>query len=108
MKKIEQWDVWFANVPFEDTKEIKKRPVIIISVEPLQVLSIKVTSHESRKNDPYDVALKKWKEAGLNRPSTARISKMQFLPIENMDFKMGTLDTLDRYEIAKKIQELTK
>ena len=61
-KKIEQWDVWYAKFPFDDSNETKKRPVIILSVQPLQVLSIKVTSHEPRKSDSYDVALKNGKK----------------------------------------------
>ena len=64
-----QWELWYANFPFEDKNISKDRPVIILSVQPLCVLSIKVTSHEVREADKYDVPITHWQEAGLKHES---------------------------------------
>ena len=46
---------------------------------PLKVLSIKVTHHDVRNFDEFDVPITKWKEAGLDDASVARISKAIYL-----------------------------
>lgn len=102
---INQWDVWFAEFPYEDTSEVKERPVIVISVEPLEVLSIKVTSHAPRANDKYDIALSKWQEAGLKKPSTARVSQMSYLDPSKFKKLIGVLAMDDRIAIMGKIRE---
>ena len=62
----------------------KKRPVIILNAEPLEVLSVKVTSQQTRTAD-------NWQYAGLLKPSAARISKTMFLDKDKFDVKIGTL-----------------
>jgi len=72
---MQPWDLWFAAFPYEeDPAIIKNRPVIILMVEPLQVLSVKVTSVEARDNDPFDTPIIEWQYAGLKSPSCARVS----------------------------------
>ena len=80
-----QWELWYANFPFEDKNISKDRPVIILSVQPLCVLSIKVTSHEVREADKYDVPITHWQEAGLKHESVARISKT--VSLDNSKFR---------------------
>ena len=80
MKHIGISYIWFANFPYEEDATItKKRPVIILNVEPLEVLSVKVTSKDVRDADKYDTPIQHWSEAGLDKPSIARISKTMFL-----------------------------
>jgi hypothetical protein len=48
-------EVWAVDFPFEDDPNKSKiRPCIIMDVDTLEVLSIKVTTHESRKDVIYD------------------------------------------------------
>lgn len=76
MNQINQWDIWLTDFPYEeDPTQFSSRPVIVLSVEPLWLLSVKVTKHKPRSYDKYDIEIKKWSESGLNEPSTARISK---------------------------------
>ena len=84
-----QWELWYANFPFEDKNISKDRPVIILSVQPLCVLSIKVTSHEVREADKYDVPITHWQEAGLKHESVARISKTVSLDNSKFRRKIG-------------------
>lgn len=60
-------------------------------MQPLCVLSIKVTSHEVRKADKYDVPITHWQEAGLKHESVARISKTVSLDNSKFRRKIGEL-----------------
>jgi hypothetical protein len=100
---MKQWEVWFANFPFDDDPSIiKKRPVVILDVEPIRVLSIKVTTHDIRDVDPYDTPILNWQAAGLDRPSIARVSKTIYLTPENIIHKIGVLHFDDQNAILNK------
>lgn len=67
-------EVWAVDFPFEeDNTQSKIRPCIIMDIDTLEVLSIKVSTHEAR--DEYDIPIFKWKEANLLKPSYARVAK---------------------------------
>lgn len=103
------WELWFADFPFEeDATQSKKRPVIILNVEPLEVLSVKVTSKKARDNDKYDTPIVHWKEAGLKSESIARISKTIFLTQDKFEHKIGTLHDDDKVTILTKYTEFLK
>lgn len=99
---MKQWEVWLANFPYEEDNSIeKRRPVIIINVETLEVLSIKVTSHSARLEDEYDTTLVHWSEAGLEKPSVARISKSMNLTKDKFVHKMGDIHDEDKVPIMQ-------
>jgi mRNA-degrading endonuclease toxin of MazEF toxin-antitoxin module len=102
---IKQWDLWFADFPFEDSNKSKDRPVIVLNVEPLEVLSVKVTTHDIRDNDDYDTPIIKWREAGLKQESIARISKTIYITPDKFRRKIGVLNSDDALEIMKKYIE---
>lgn len=77
-KEFHRWEVWFADFVFEeDEGRSKDRPVIILSIDPLTIATVKVTSQDKRANDPYDVEIQYWREANFKKPSVARVSKQQ-------------------------------
>ena len=51
------------------------RPVVVLDENLLGVLSVKITKHKVRKEDPYDTPIIYWSEASLRFASTARVSK---------------------------------
>ena len=103
------WEVWFADFPYEEDATVtKNRPVIILNVEPLEALSVKVTSHNVRANDKYDIPIQHWKSAGLNKESIARISKTIYLDKQNFTQKIGTLHDDDKVTIFTKYIEYIK
>lgn len=103
------WEIWFADFPYEeDATTTKKRPVIILNVEPLEVLSVKVTSRDVRYEDKYDTPIQHWSEAGLDKPSIARIAKTMFLDKQNFVHKIGTLHDDDKISILTKYTEYLK
>ena len=103
------WEVWFADFPFEeDPSIVKKRPVIILNVEPLEVLSVKVTSQRPRAADKYDTPIIHWRYAGLSKPSVARISKTMFLDKDKFKMKIGTLHDEDKVSVLTRYTEYLK
>lgn len=102
MHSIKQWDIWLTDFPYEeDHNQFSSRPVIVLSVEPLWLLSVKVTKHDLRYFDPFDVKIEKWKESGLECPSTARVSKTAGLSVTNFAKKLGTLHPDERLKIVQ-------
>jgi hypothetical protein len=94
-------EVWFVEFPFEeDNNKTTNRPVIVLDENTLGVLSVKITKHAPRKEDPYDVPIIYWQEANLRLSSTARVSKVVLLSPDNFIFKIGELysDDLERIE----------
>ncbi len=97
-------EVWFAQFPYEEDVDIvKPRPVIIAQVEPLEVLSVKVTTHDIRDSDEFDIPIIHWEAAGLRQKSVARVSKTIFLSPANIDVQIGTLHPDDKAAIMLKL-----
>lgn len=64
------------------------------------VLSVKITKHKAKIEDPYDILIIYWDEAGVRLASTVRVSKVTFLTKDSFIFKIGNLnkDDLKRVE----------
>jgi len=105
MMTIRAWEVWLANVRFEDQPTIKRRPVVITSAGTVFVLGLKVTSHAPR-NEWGEYELLEWKYAGLQKPSTVRISKQLRLRHTDMVHRLGALHQIDIINIQNIIAEL--
>jgi hypothetical protein len=97
---VRKWDVYLANVPFEDLPESKLRPVVILDGCVYAIDCLKMTSHAPRAGE---YALRYWQEAGLRKPTTVRISKR--LQLKETDFihRIGRLHLVDIAEIEKRI-----
>lgn len=94
-------EVWFVEIPLEEDKtKTINRPVIVLDENMLGVLSVKITKHSPRQEDPYDTPILYWQEANLRLASTARVSKVFLLSQDSFIFKIGNLhqDDLDRIE----------
>ena len=94
-------EVWFVEFPWEeDNSQTINRPVIVLDENTLGVLSVKITKHSPRKEDPYDTPIIYWQEANLRLASTARVSKVFLLSQDSFIFKIGDLhqDDLDRVQ----------
>lgn len=101
-----KWEIWRANVRFEDNpSQSKERPVLIINPESenkiAYALSCYVTSKPPRPNDPMDYDIKKWSEAGLDCPSTIRLNKRFEVKKSSLIVKVGMLKTIDILKITE-------
>lgn len=109
MGKFNKGEVWFVGFPLEeDNSQIINRPVIVLDEDTntLCVLSVKVTKHKVRSNDPFDTPILYWEQAGLRFSSTARVSKVMNLQADDFIFKIGELHPNDLEEIEKQYIEL--
>lgn len=96
-------EVWFVEFPLEeDNSQSINRPVVVLDENTLGVLSVKITKHSPRSEDPYDTPILYWQEANLRLASTARVSKVYLLPQESFIFKIGDLHQED----MKRIEEM--
>lgn len=89
------WDIVLVPFPFTDLSTSKKRPALIISPanynKGFDVIIMFVTSNVSAFGRSGDYKLKRWKEAGLPKPSMTRMK----------------LATIDKSIIIRKIAKLT-
>lgn len=61
---IQEGEVWFVEFPLEENPDVTiNRPVVVLDVDELKVLSVKITKHTPRKEDPYDTPIVYWKES---------------------------------------------
>lgn len=101
MARFHEGEVWFVGFPKEENpSEILNRPVVVLDEDKLGVLSVKVTKHKVREEDPYDTPILYWQQAHLRFASTARVSKVMNLKPEAFIMKIGDLhpDDLMRIE----------
>ena len=97
MAEMHRWEIWEANVPFEEGKGSKFRPVLILSQKEMLVLSLKMTSHEPRyKKIEGEYEVYRWKEAGLEKQTVIQCSKKLKLDISSFTGKkFGRLAAVD-------------
>ena len=94
-------EVWFVEFPLEeDNSQTINRPVVVLDENTLGVLSVKITKHLPRQEDPYDTPIIYWQEANLRLSSTARVSKVILLDSDSLIFNIGDMhpDDLERIE----------
>lgn len=95
---MKEWDVYLADVPFDDCPISKLRPVVILDHNNYTVGCLKMTSQPPRVGE---YVLQKWKEAGLHKETTVRISKRLKLKRQNLKKQIGELHIIDIIEIQK-------
>lgn len=103
-KKYNVGEVWWTHFPFEEINDEKHRPAIIIDDETIAILAMYVTSQD--KNNPFNVEITDWREAGLVVPSWARIDKIVKMAEWRMDRKIGDLSQRDSIKIMQLVSEI--
>lgn len=97
---MSQWDIYLANVPFEDVPQSKVRPVLVIDDTAVIIDCIKMTSKPPRRGE---YVLKDWENAGLHKQTAVRISKRLRLEKARLIKQIGKLQLNDIVEIQKLI-----
>lgn len=101
-----KWEVWLADVRFEDKPEIsKRRPVIVFENQQVYIVSIKVTGQQPR-DAKTDYVLQRWEEAGLDTVSVVQITKQLKLVRSDFVCKIGKLQIKDIMEIKVRMMDL--
>lgn len=104
MLDMKPWEIWYARVKFEDTDEIKSRPVVVLETGEVAVIALKVTGHEER-NYYGDIDITYWQSAGLTKPSTIRAGIKLVLDYSAFERKVGVLQYIDRINVLKALPE---
>jgi len=105
--KMNQGDVWLADVLFKGTRQTKQRPVIIVGNElalDVDVIIAPVTSQQPR--DQFDGVLEYWEKAGLLKPSVARTSKITSIHGSELKRHIGKLQDHDLERVINMCKRL--
>lgn len=89
------WEIWIARVKFEDSDEIKNRPVLILENGQAFILALKITSHCPREYCSGEYKVTNWEKSGLDRQSTVRCSKRLRLIESDLVHRIGRLHPYD-------------
>ena len=90
-----EWEIWHARFNFEGSG-YKFRPVLVVSVEE-DLLVIMVTGTNNKLILEHDYQIIDWREAGLNKPSIARVDRLAAIPLDYIGTagRIGTLTARD-------------
>ena len=100
---FEALDVVVVPFPFADRRASKRRPALIVSsanFNQAHEQSILAMITSARSDWPSDVAIRGWREAGLNLPCKVRF-KLFTLDRTLLTRKLGTLSKQDGEAVKK-------
>lgn len=96
---IQPGEFWVADIPFTDGTASKRRPVVVLWLDSMDVVAAAVTSAAPRS--ATDVALADWKASGLRVPSTARLSRLDCLEQSLLVARIGTISSRDAQAVKQ-------
>lgn len=101
---IKEWEIHWAFVKFEDSDEVKRRPVLIINKSRAAIVSLKMTGTD-RGDDVRECRIDEWREAGLSKPTSVRLDKILCLQESDLDGKIGELQERDKLIIRLRMSK---
>ena len=101
---MRKWDIFLANVKYEEESVWKVRPVIVFGENEYYVMSFYSTSQKKGFEDEYEII--EWEAAQLDRKTYARINKMLEIHKTNLLHRIGRLHPIDILGIQEKRKEL--
>jgi len=105
MKNYSSGEIILVRFSFSDTQETKRRPaLVLLDTEDEDVIVAKITSRLYYTD--FDVQIKEWQKAGLLRPSTLRLHKINTLAKSVIDRKLGQLELEDWQSIKIKLDHI--
>lgn len=96
---IQPGDFWVADIPFTDGSGSKRRPVLVLWLDAVDVVAAVVTSAPPRSNT--DVTLADWQASGLRAASTVRLSRLDCLEQSLLIARIGTLSPADAQAVKQ-------
>ena len=91
---MERYEIWRAKVKFEESDEVKERPVMIWNNQ-VFLIAYKMTGTD-RGDGQDEYRIRYWKEAGLDKPTSIRLRKVLKLTKDDLLYKIGELDKRER------------
>lgn len=104
------WEVWHARFDFSEGHGYKYRPVIVVGIQEDGTLVVMVTGSENKLSLPHDYAIRDWKQAGLEKPSIARIDRIAEIPAGYLGSarRIGKLSGRDRDRVKTLLSLATR
>lgn len=99
---LNRFEIWMARVAFEDSPEVKQRPVLIWNDVAFAIVAYKMTSVD-RGDNKEEYRIRNWEKAGLTCPTSIRINKVLRLTPEDLIKKIGTLDEQDQARFSLRV-----
>jgi mRNA interferase MazF len=96
---IRPGEFWVADIPFTDRSMSKKRPVLVLWMDALDVVVAAVTSALPRTST--DVVLTDWVAAGLRVASTVRLSRLDCLEQSLLLHHLGVVSPADAQRLKQ-------
>lgn len=91
-------DVVSVEFPFSDFQTRKRRPALVLASGAVDLLRARITTHPPRESS--DLALNRWSEIALPRPSTVRLTKLITIDHRLVHHKIGSLHSDDGRAVA--------
>ena len=96
---MKRWEIYWADVRFEDTDGYKVRPVVILNETVAFVVGFGVYSASPRPKT-NDYVIRDWKQAGLDHQSTIRPDRLVSIDKNRVYEKIGELSKRDSMLLA--------
>jgi mRNA interferase MazF len=90
-------EVFICQFPFTSGAASKPRPVLVLFDLQQDVLVCRITS--VLRTGPLDVTLSDWADAGLAKPSVARLDRLVTTEKILLQQRLGTLRTADQQAV---------
>ena len=99
----ERWEIYYAQVPFqEDPSKSSRHPILIWNETQAFVASYKMTS-TNRGSQGMEYRLKEWKEAGLDHETSVRLEYAVRIDPAGIQEYVGKIQPADKLGIEKKM-----
>lgn len=102
------WEIWHARFDFDDGRGYKYRPVIVLAIREDGSLVMMVTSSTNKLHLEHDYPIRDWRQAGLEKPSLARIDRIAEIPTGYLGSagRIGRLSEFDQTAISMALSQL--
>ena len=104
MTECKVGDIVSVEFSFSDLQTQKRRPGLVLAVDSNDVLLARLTTHPPR--DATDVALVRWTEVGLPKPSTVRLTKLATIDCRLVHHRIGRLHPDDGRAMVQAWQQM--
>lgn len=101
-KNNDIYNIYIANIPFDDSNQSKFRPALLIDIDKSTVLVYKITSKYQNKFDrimDFYYPIVNWRDAHLRKPSYVDVHKTYRLP-QSVVFKHQPIGMLSEYDVV--------
>ncbi|MDJ0728382.1 MAG: type II toxin-antitoxin system PemK/MazF family toxin [Crocosphaera sp.] len=105
MNNYESGEIILIQFVFSDIQQTKRRPgLVLLDTADQDIIVTKITSRLYYTK--FDFIIQEWQKAGLLRPSTVRLHKINTLSKSLINRRLGKLEPSDWQKVKEKLGEL--